>query len=374
MQKKIISYKASDEFGPHYIVEVYDPGIGMRGFLVIDNLLRGPGKGGIRMTSSVTREEIIRLARTMTWKNALLDIPFGGAKAGIIWEGGKDELKKSYVQSFAKALSLFMPSKYIAGPDVNTGEREMGWLVEAVKNKKAATGKPKALGGLPHELGSTGFGVAHATRITAELMGIKIEDTRVAIEGFGNVGMFAFKFLKDFGARIVALSDSRGTAYLEDGFEERRLIELKRSGRSVADYPGARSLSHDQIFSLPVDILIPASVTDVINSKNKRSIKAKIIIEGANIPMQESVEAELWGRGIFVLPDIVANAGGVLSSYAEILGYGEGKMFAFVREKIEKIVREIIGTALRTKRNPREIALRIATERVERATDGRATR
>ena len=131
-----------DKYGPEYIIEVYDPKIGMEGFLVIDNTVWGPGKGGIRMTSQVTKEEVYRLARTMTWKNALAGIPFGGAKAGIIWKGGDDHLKKQFVQSFAKAIKPFLMKKYIAGPDVNTGEKEMQWFVEAVGNLRAATGKP----------------------------------------------------------------------------------------------------------------------------------------------------------------------------------------------------------------------------------------
>src|SRR3990170_8884709 len=128
-----------DEFGPEYIINVYDPQIGMEGFLVIDNTALGPGKGGIRMTPNVTAEEVYRLARTMTWKNALAGIPFGGAKAGIIWPGGDDHLKKQFVQSFAKAIKPFLIKKYIAGPDVNTGEKEMQWFVEAAGNLRAAT-------------------------------------------------------------------------------------------------------------------------------------------------------------------------------------------------------------------------------------------
>lgn len=175
-----------DRFGPEYIIKVYDPKIGMRGFLVIDNTALGPGKGGIRMTPNVGEEEVFRLARTMTWKNALAGIPFGGAKAGIIWPGGSDELKKQYIQSFARAIKLFTPKKCIAGPDVNTGEKEMQWFVEATGNWRSATGKPanlcmKSFGktgekcGIPHEFGSTGFGVAETAKVAAKLKGIDIK-------------------------------------------------------------------------------------------------------------------------------------------------------------------------------------------------------
>src|SRR3989338_10950034 len=168
------------------------------------------------MTPDVSEEEVMRLAQTMTYKNALADIPFGGAKAGIVWSGGSDELKKQYIQSFARMIKPFMPKKYIAGPDVSTGEREMQWFVEATGNWRTATGKPAnycmtVFGkkgekcGIPHEFGSTGFGVVHATRVAADFIGLDIRKATVAIEGFGNVGSFAFQYLKELGANVVAV-------------------------------------------------------------------------------------------------------------------------------------------------------------------------
>src|SRR3989338_8162781 len=206
----------NDKFGPERVLKVYDPKIGMKGFLVIDNTALGPGKGGIRMTPNVTEEEVGRLARAMTWKNALAGIPFGGAKAGIVWEGGTPEKKKQFIQSFARAIKPFLPKKYIAGPDVNTGEKEMQWFVEATGNWRSATGKPAGLCmkifgksgekcGIPHEFGSTGFGVAHAAKAAAEAAGLDIRKATVAIEGFGNVGSFAFQYLKELGANVVAV-------------------------------------------------------------------------------------------------------------------------------------------------------------------------
>lgn len=325
-----------DRFGPEYVVRVSDPAIGLEGFLVIDNTALGPGKGGIRMTPNVTEEEVFRLARTMTWKNALAGIPFGGAKSGIVWGGGspsfaeasagKDELKKQYIQAFARNLKPFIPSKYIAGPDVNTTEKEMEWFAEALGMWEAATGKPadfcedrngKKACGLPHELGSTGFGVAHSARVAAEVYGFDIKGAAVAIEGFGNVGNFAFKHLKEMGAKIVAVSDSRGAAYLRAGLDREVIQRTKADKKSVSDYHGAEKLSKEDLFGLPVDILITAAVTDAVHDSNKNDIKAKIVVEGSNIPMRESIEDELWKRGIMIVPDFVANAGGVVSSYAE---------------------------------------------------------
>lgn len=354
-----------NKFGSEYILEVNDPRTGMRGFLVIDNLVLGPGKGGIRMTPNVTEEEVWRLAKTMTFKNALAGIPFGGAKAGIVWPGGSPELKKQFIQSFARKIKMFTPRYYIAGPDVNTGEKEMRWFVEASGSRKTATGKPKELGGLPHELGSTGFGVAQAALVAAELKGVDIKKATIAIDGFGNVGSFAFKFLKEFGAKIVAVADSRGAVFLKKGLEEKEIAKLKSQGKSVSEYPGAKKLPRGDIFGLKVDILIPASVTDVINDKNKNTIKAKIIIEGANIPMREEIEKELFNRGILVVPDFVANAGGVISSYAEYRGYSPKIMFELVERKIKNSTRLVLEQSMKLKKNPREVALAIARQKVK---------
>jgi glutamate dehydrogenase/leucine dehydrogenase len=356
----------NDLFGPEYVIKVYDPKIGMTGFLVIDNTVLGLGKGGIRMTANVTVEEVMRLARTMTFKNALAGIPFGGAKAGIIWNGGSNILKKQYVQSFARLIKPFIPQKYIAGPDVNTGEQEMRWFAEVLKNKKAATGKPAKMGGLPHELGSTGFGVAKTTEVAAKLLKLDLNKARVAIEGFGNVGSFAFKFLKELGANIVAVSDSRATAVSKIGFDYKVLSKIKKRGGSVGDYPGIERIGKEDIFSLPVDILILATVTDVINENNKNKIKAKIIVEGSNIPMSEKIEKEFFEQGILVIPDFVANAGGVVSSYAEYCGYDSKRMFDLVERKITKTVTLVLQQYLQKNKNPREIAFEIAEKKLNR--------
>jgi glutamate dehydrogenase/leucine dehydrogenase len=362
-----------DKLGPEYIVKVQDAEIGLTGFLVIDNTVLGPGKGGIRMTPDVTENEVARLARAMTIKNALTEIRFGGAKAGIVWKGGSDELKKRYIQSFARAIKIFTPRKYIAGPDINTGEREMRWFAEAIGDWRSATGKPanfcerirgRKKCGLPHELGSTGFGVAQAAAAAAAIGGLDIKKATAAIEGFGNVGRFAFRYLNEMGARVAAVSDSRGGIYNPKGLPFKSLIQLKERGLSVSQSPFGRKISRAAVFGLPVDILIPASVTDVINEKNQKTIKAGIIVEGANIPMRENIEELLGRRKIIVVPDIAANAGGVISSYAEYRGYSAEQMFKLVESKIKKIVRLILEESLRSKKNPRQIAMKIARKRL----------
>ena len=365
-----------DKFGPEYVIEVYDPKIGMEGFLVIDNTALGLGKGGIRMTPNVTKEEVFRLARVMTWKNSLAGIPFGGAKAGIVWKGGSDKLKQEFIKSFARMIKPFVPKKYIPGPDVNTTKKEMALIAEEIGNWKGATGKPadycyknpktgKKMCGLPHELGSTGFGVAHAAVVAAETAGFDIKKMTVAIDGFGNVGEFVFRHLQEMGAKIVAVSGSRGGVYDVNGLDLEKLLKLKSQNKPMTEYPTGKKIKHSEVFELPVDILIPASVTDVINESNKDKIKAKIIVEGANIPMRENIENVLFKKGIIIVPDFVANAGGVISSYAEYRGCSPKQMFEMVERKISNCAKAIMEKSLAEKRNPRKVAMEIALKRIE---------
>lgn len=354
-----------DEFGPEYAINLFDPKTGMRGILVIHNTVLGPGKGGIRMTADVTTEEVGRLASTMTWKNALAGIPFGGAKAGlIIPHGTTPDEKKILVEAFARAIKPFIPKKYIGGPDVNSGEKEMGWIAKAIKDRSAVTGKPKVMGGIPHEVGSTGFGVAHSARIAAELAGIPIIGATVAIHGFGNVGTFAYRYLTEMGARVVAIADHTGAVHEPGGFDNAQIEAIIKKRGTMTHYKGGKPLQGDAFWGVPVDILIPASVTDVIHKGNMNKIKAKIIVEAGNIPMREPIEQALWKKGIMIVPDFVANAGGVISSYAETKGFSDAKMFKLVKEKITSSTTRVMQRSLKEKRYPREVALAIAQELV----------
>ena len=364
----------NDSFGPEIVVRAYDPKLGMRGYLVIDNTALGPGKGGIRMTPHVTEEEVFRLARTMTWKNSLAGIPFGGAKGGIVWNGGTPEKKKTFMQSFARTIGELTPKKYIAGPDVATGEEEMRQFVEATGNPRSATGKPASLCakdgthcGLPHELGSTGFGVSIATRVALELLVRNIKGTTVAIHGFGNVATFAFKYLTEWGVKVVALADSRMAIHDPKGLNRELVLSLIKEGKRLEHYPSEARIPAEDFWSVPADVLIPASVTDVITDANKAKIHAKLIVEGGNIVMSEKIENEFAESGIVVIPDFVANAGGVISSYAEYRGYSPEKMFKLVEAKISKSTMKVLKRSLRIKRSPREVAMELARERVEKA-------
>lgn len=355
-----------DGFGPEKIIEVYHPKSGMHGYLCLDSTALGPGKGGIRMTPSVNMDEVAKLARAMTWKNALAELPFGGAKGGIIADAKKlsDQHKKEIVAAFSDALRPVCPDLYVAAPDMYFAEEEVRVFVETNGSMRAATGKPKDMGGIPHELGSTGFGVFHATLIAAEHMGLDIKGATFAVEGFGNVGEFAAKFLTERGAKLVGVSDSKGTLYKKEGINFVELDKTKKDTGSVVNYQG-EVLPNKDIIKLDVDILIPAAIPNLIIAGDVDSIKAKLIVEGSNIPMDAQTESLLHRKGITVIPDFVANAGGVISSYVEYTGGTEKEMFKLVEEKITKNTKLILEKSNRST-TPRDAAMEIAMERVLR--------
>jgi len=343
----------------------------LRAFLVVEDTLCGPGKGGLRMTPGVTLEEVKRLAKTMSWKNRLFELPFGGAKSGIVWEGGSDELKERLVRSFARKIRHLIPGTYIAGPDVSTGEREMAWIADELDCFDASTGKPadycrqingKRCCGLPHELGSTGFGVAVATILMAKLLNLKPAATTVAIHGFGNVGMFAAKHLLQESYKVVLLADSRGALYRNGGF---KLAEIERviNDKARLSTLDGQQLSSEEFWKLPVDILIPASASDVINDNNKHQISCKLLVEGANIPITAAIEAQLESKGIVIVPDFVANGGGIISSYAELRRFTAAQMFKLVEKKITEVTGQVMTLTLSKQLSARAVALELARSR-----------
>lgn len=355
-----------DEFGPEKVLSVYDAKTGMKGFVVIDNTVLGPGKGGIRMTPTVSVEEVSRLARVMTLKCAIADLPFGGAKAGIVADPKKitGEKKKEIVESFSRAISIVCPSKYIAGPDMNMAEKEMEWFVNANGSNKAATGKPKAMGGLPHELGSTGFGVFHATKVAAKYAALDLKKSTIVIEGFGNVGRFVAKYLSELGCRIIAVSDSKGFVHNEAGLDFIKLDRVKKETGSVIKYKPGKMGCSEFMLDIKADILISAAMPDIIKEKDINRLKFKLIVEGSNIPMTPETEKLCHDRGILVVPDFVANAGGVISSYVEYIRGTEEGMFRTVEEKIKKNTEIILDSAKKKRCLPRECAMELAKHRI----------
>ncbi len=373
----------ADEWGPEKVLQVYDPHTRMQGILVIDNTALGPGKGGIRMMSTVNVEEVFRLARTMTWKCALAELPFGGAKSGIIVNLQKisKEEKMNLIKAFASALKPLSPSQYIAAPDINTGEEEMAAYALANGSLKSCTGKPPDMCvrpgeecGIPHEYGSTGYGVFHATKVAAEHIGITLKEAPIAIEGFGNVGSSLAMYLNKFGGKVVAVSDSGGCVYNPDGINYEKLKKIKEETGSVINYRPSQVLRHEEIFELQVDVIVPASIPDVINEKNVDKIKAKLIVEAANIPATYEIEGRVHEKGVQIVPDIIANAGGVISSYAEYIGENPQRMFEMIEEKIIRNVRLVMKKAQDEKISPRDAALKIAQKRVREAVEKRNRR
>jgi glutamate dehydrogenase (NAD(P)+) len=358
-----------DSFGPEKVIEVYDARAGMHGFLVIDSSALGPGKGGIRMTPSVSVEEVARLARAMTWKCALAGLPFGGAKSGIAADpkGITREKKEQLVRAFSRAVKNVCPSLYVAAPDMNTAEEEMRWFAEENGSKKSCTGKPSGMGGIPHELGSTGYGVCHSALVAIGHAGLDARKISFAVEGFGNVGLFAAKFLSHAGARLVAASDSRGLVYDKKGIDFAELEKTKAGKGSVTAYGKGQSLPAKDIISLPVDLLVTAAVPDLIRKEDANSVRAKIIVEGSNIPMPAEVEEQLHKKGVLIIPDFVANAGGVISSYVEYKGGSEREVFPLVEKKIKQNTKEVLEHSKTQGISPRAAALEIAQGRVKSA-------
>ncbi len=357
-----------DEYGPQKIIEVYNPKVGMRGILCIDNLSLGPGKGGIRMTPTVSKEEVFRLARTMTWKNSLAGLPFGGAKSGIIADPRDFDVKKKkeIVEAFADALKPVSPSEYVAAPDINMAEEEMEWYYKQNGDKKSVTGKPLKLGGLPHELGSTGFGVYHSLLVAAKYAKLDIGQSTVAIEGFGNVGWFVAKFLSQKCKKIVAVSDSRGAIYDKEGLDFNKLDQVKKKEGTVTAYGSGEILPSNNILEVNADILVTAAVPDLVKEGDVDKLKFKMIVEGSNIAMTPAVEAMVFKKGILVVPDFVANAGGVISSYIEYIGGGEKKMFELVENKIKENTKRVLELSKKKNIMPRDAAMEIAVARVRK--------
>jgi glutamate dehydrogenase (NAD(P)+) len=350
----------------------------MQGVLVIDNTASGPGKGGIRFSPSVTPLEVFRLARVMTWKVALAGLPFGGAKAGIRGDPSKTD-RAAWVRAFARAIKPYVPNQYVGATDMGTTELEMAVFAHEVGDMKACTGKPSEIGGIPHELGTTGYGVAHATNLALnllnELKGFNLDpkEARVCIQGFGNVGSFTAKFLDEMGFKIVGISDVSCSMADPHGLDVPKILnEMKQSNKEpvLASIPSYPKAGRDEVFDVPCDIFIPAATSDVINPKTVPKLlasKVRVVVEAANIPTTREADAALHSAGVWVLPDLLVNAGGVIGSYVEYKGGTEKEAFDLIEYKISKNTEVVIQEVLGTGRSMRSVAEEIAMTRVKRA-------
>jgi glutamate dehydrogenase (NAD(P)+) len=350
------------EFGPSKIVELYSAKEKIRAMVVVDNVALGPAIGGVRMSPTVTTGEVLRLAQTMTLKNAMAGLPHGGAKAGIIADPA-DPRKERIFRVFARMIRNI--PEYIPGPDMGCDETSMAWVRDEIGR---SVGLPEELGGLPlDKLGATGYGVAECAEVAASFANIKLDGARVVIEGFGSVGKAAARFLAAKGAVVVAVSDSQGAIHDAGGIDLQKLAEVKRETRSVINYGKGKRLSPGEMLGVSCDILVPAAAPDVIHGGNAGSIKARLILEGANIPTTAQAEEQLHARGVLVVPDFVANAGGVIMAAMEYAGRTEQEAFAAIGERIRKNTDAVLEKVKSERLLPRAAADRLARERVRKA-------
>ncbi|HZN62157.1 MAG TPA: Glu/Leu/Phe/Val dehydrogenase dimerization domain-containing protein [Planctomycetota bacterium] len=295
------------------------------GFRVQHNGARGPYKGGIRYHPTVNLDEIRALASLMTWKTALVDIPFGGAKGGVncdphsMTDNELQYLTRTFTRKIDMALGIY---RDIPAPDVNTNAKVMAWMLDEYGRKNGytpaiVTGKPIALGGSQGRESATGLGVCFIAQRACRDFKIPLSGARVVIQGFGNVGSWAAKYLADAGAKVIAIADAEAGLINKDGIDIPELIQHVRDRKTIVGYPKGDNLPKDQIFSVPCDILIPAALNGVLTETTVGPVQAKLIIEGANNPINPHADHILKERGIPVVPDILANAGGVTVSYFE---------------------------------------------------------
>ncbi len=379
------NWSEMDEWGPEKVLQVYDPDTDMKGVLVIDNTSTGPGKGGIRFAESVTPSEIFKLARTMTWKCAASGLPFGGAKGGIIADPNKVD-RVGWMKSFAKMIKPYCPSQYIAATDVGTTELDMAVFAHEIGDMHACTGKPQELGGIPHELGTTGYGVSVAfdatldflkdlkekgkdnnnfdksVSNTLQILKIKRGDIKVIIQGFGNVGSFTAKFLNDLSIKVVGVSDVSGFVYDDKGLDIPQLMRDMREKEKLADLSNMQHnydvSDKDRIFEVEADIFIPAAMTGVINDKTAPKIidqGIKTIVEAANIPTTPSADKYLINNGVLIIPDFLANSGGVIGSFVEYQGRTEKEAFDLISYKITKNIKQSLSDSFLKANNDSDI-------------------
>lgn len=315
------------ELTVHFPVKMDDGSVRVfTGYRVQHSLTRGPGKGGIRYHPNVSLDEVRALAMWMTWKSAVVNIPFGGAKGGVVVEPSVLSVREleNLTRRFATEISLLIGSDGdIPAPDVNTNAQIMAWLMDTISmhtghlQSAITTGKPLSLGGSLGRADATGRGVSFVTAQAAKFLGMDLNDAPTVVQGFGNVGSHSAVLLHELGCRIVGISDVFGGIYNANGIDPKALLQHVRKTGMVIDFPGVEHVSNQELLELPCDILVPAALEEQITAENAPRIRPKIIVEGANGPTTPEADRILWENGVFVIPDILANAGGVTVSYFE---------------------------------------------------------
>jgi glutamate dehydrogenase (NAD(P)+) len=349
------------------------------GYRVLYNTSRGPAKGGIRFDTAVTLDEVTALAAWMTWKCAVVNIPFGGAKGGVAcdpFQLSNAELERITRRYTSAIIETLGPDSDVPAPDVNTNERVMAWIMDTYSMHKrhtvtaVVTGKPVEMGGSLGRREATGRGCMLVTREALKRLRMPIVGTRVAIQGFGNVGSVAAQLMENLGLMVVAVSDKSGGIYNPAGLKIRDVIQHTKQKRFLSDYKEAEHITNEQLLTVDCDVLVPAAMENVITSHNAKAIKARIICEGANGPTTANADKILEANGVFVIPDILANAGGVTVSYFEWVQDRGGYFWDedTVNQRLERIMvesfEEVASMAGRHGINLRIGAYMLAIERV----------
>ena len=353
------------------------------GYRVQYNTARGPAKGGIRYHPNVTLDEVKALAFWMTWKCAIVNIPFGGGKGGVVCnpkEMSMGELERLTRRFTAEILPLIGPERDIPAPDVYTNPQVMAWIMDTYSMMKGyavpgvVTGKPLSLGGSVGRNEATGRGVYYTTLKAVEHLKMNIQNAKVVVQGFGNAGSVAAKLLSSAGAKVIAVNDSKGGVYNENGLDIEKLIEHKAKTKSVVGFPESEPISSDELLTLKCDILIPAALENAITEKNADKIQAKIIAEAANGPTTPEADKILEDKGVFVIPDILCNAGGVTVSYFEWvqdeqhLFWDADRIYSMLEKIMTKAFDEVLKIHLDKKVSMRLAAYMLGISRVAEAT------
>ncbi|MEY4615889.1 MAG: hypothetical protein RJB66_849 [Pseudomonadota bacterium] len=353
------------------------------GYRVQYNATLGPYKGGIRYHQNVDLGEVAGLAALMTFKNSVLGLPYGGAKGGITVDPRKLSRteKQNLTRRYTSEIASFIgPAKDIPAPDVGTDAQTMAWMMDTYSQEQGGftqpgvvTGKPVEIGGTLGRVGATGLGVIYITERAFETQGKKMSGATIAIQGFGNVGSHAALYASQRGAKIIAVSDVDGGIFNGDGLDIPKLQEYFKTNKTLKGFPGAKDISNADLLELPVDALLPCALEGVIDEKNAKNVKAKMVIEGANGPVTMNATKILHQNGIFIAPDIIANGGGVIVSYFE---WVQDIMSFFWEEddingKLKSIITKAFDTTYQTaqekKVDMRSAAMGVAVKRLEKA-------
>lgn len=349
------------------------------GYRVLYNRSRGPAKGGIRFDLGVTLEELKALAAWMTWKCAVVNIPFGGSKGGVICDpramsmGELERLTRRYTTGIIEILG---PDSDVPAPEVNTNERMMAWIMDTYSMRHGhtvtavVTGKPVEMGGSLGRREATGRGCTIMAKQALKHLGLPLKDATVAVQGFGHVGSTSAEVLQAEGARIVGVSDVSGGVYDPKGLNVKDLLAWRQKNRYLTGYPEADAISNEELLALECDVLLPAALENVITARNAEAVKAKVIIEGANGPTAAGADEMLDRKGVFVVPDILANAGGVTVSYFEWVQDRSGYFWTeeVVNQRLQEIMVSSFDNVLAVSRkygvNMRIAAYTLAIDRV----------